>query len=689
MVMDRCSLLNIPAGKNDRNRFLTTFAEESYMGIRFNDYRDNGINKSSDNPGRSQSTSAGSGARASSGAAPGSLESAGTSPTPVPAPVTAKALGDAGLPDTAKNRQIVSSLISQELPIDADTLKSISRTLSAYPNESVDAVILLHSAGVPVNLSSLSDANAFLAARDMLLDALNDINSYIDATDLLSDVLLKDGQDISIDFFTDTPAAASTEFTNEASVQEAPSAFGGVDASAQSSPEFTTVSFGSISDSVDAHMPLSGTNASSQGILGGSTVTSSVDSNIGTDQTNASGTSSPVAGATARNASVNASVSDASSISQAVGSASTVASDVAAGSNNTSPLTETGGSAGADTSGTSAGSNASLLTGSSGFTGADTSGASAGSNASLLTGSSGFTGADTSGTSTGSSASFPTEQGGFAGFRSPNPLDGEPVVASSTVLNTDAGNAFASVSNRLFPAETGDSAGMSASETAAYGQAETSVSGDPGSRNLLSQVPLRDLLNALSAKPGIDRSDISSEGIKRFLESAVSYLESAREISHRREDEAMAAKVDKAMNSMRTLLKLNDMYAYAEVPVKNEDENRKTHLRFFANKKTRIRKDEGTSAVLHLNMPSLKELDIKMVLKGNSLKIDFFSSKEASPLLEADSGTLSEKLRMIGVEPALDFKERIENNPELDPSNLPGSEIVSSPLGIKGFDTRA
>ncbi|MCR4721333.1 MAG: hypothetical protein K5655_06375 [Lachnospiraceae bacterium] len=659
------------------------------MGIRFNDYRDNGINKSSDNPGRSQSTSAGSGARASSGAAPGSLESAGTSPTPVPAPVTAKALGDAGLPDTAKNRQIVSSLISQELPIDADTLKSISRTLSAYPNESVDAVILLHSAGVPVNLSSLSDANAFLAARDMLLDALNDINSYIDATDLLSDVLLKDGQDISIDFFTDTPAAASTEFTNEASVQEAPSAFGGVDASAQSSPEFTTVSFGSISDSVDAHMPLSGTNASSQGILGGSTVTSSVDSNIGTDQTNASGTSSPVAGATARNASVNASVSDASSISQAVGSASTVASDVAAGSNNTSPLTETGGSAGADTSGTSAGSNASLLTGSSGFTGADTSGASAGSNASLLTGSSGFTGADTSGTSTGSSASFPTEQGGFAGFRSPNPLDGEPVVASSTVLNTDAGNAFASVSNRLFPAETGDSAGMSASETAAYGQAETSVSGDPGSRNLLSQVPLRDLLNALSAKPGIDRSDISSEGIKRFLESAVSYLESAREISHRREDEAMAAKVDKAMNSMRTLLKLNDMYAYAEVPVKNEDENRKTHLRFFANKKTRIRKDEGTSAVLHLNMPSLKELDIKMVLKGNSLKIDFFSSKEASPLLEADSGTLSEKLRMIGVEPALDFKERIENNPELDPSNLPGSEIVSSPLGIKGFDTRA
>jgi flagellar hook-length control protein FliK len=230
---------------------------------------------------------------------------------------------------------------------------------------------------------------------------------------------------------------------------------------------------------------------------------------------------------------------------------------------------------------------------------------------------------------------------------------------------------------------------MSASETAAYGQAETSVSGDPGSRNLLSQVPLRDLLNALSAKPGIDRSDISSEGIKRFLESAVSYLESAREISHRRGDEAMAAKVDKATNSMRTLLKLNDMYAYAEVPVKNEDENRKTHLRFFANKKTRIRKDEGTSAVLHLNMPSLKELDIKMVLKGNSLKIDFFSSKEASPLLEADSGTLSEKLRMIGVEPALDFKERIENNPELDPSNLPGSEIVSSPLGIKGFDTRA
>jgi len=201
--------------------------------------------------------------------------------------------------------------------------------------------------------------------------------------------------------------------------------------------------------------------------------------------------------------------------------------------------------------------------------------------------------------------------------------------------------------------------------------------------------PLKDLISNLSDKPGIERSDISSEGIKKFLESAVTYLQKASEVAHRRGDETMTAKVDKAMNSMRTLLKLNDMYAYAEVPVKNEDDTKQTHLRFFANKKARIRKDEGSSAVLHLNMPFLKELDVKMVLKGNSLKVDFFSSKDASPFLEADSDALSDKLRSIGVEPSIDFKERLENNPDLDPSNIPGEEIPMTKENIKGFDTRA
>jgi hypothetical protein len=206
----------------------------------------------------------------------------------------------------------------------------------------------------------------------------------------------------------------------------------------------------------------------------------------------------------------------------------------------------------------------------------------------------------------------------------------------------------------------------------------------------LSELSFKELVSALSEKPGIKASDISSEGIKRFIESAVTYLENAREVSHRRGDEAMAAKVDKAMNSMRTMLKLNDMYAYAEVPIKNEDEEKKTHLRFFANKKTRIRKDEGSSAVLHLNMPSLKELDIRMVLKGNSLRVDFFSSKDASKLLESESGTLSERLSAIGVDPTMDFHERVK-----EPT--PGSSILQSKTqdptvpaqGIRGFDTRA
>ncbi|MCR5521043.1 MAG: hypothetical protein K6F44_03930 [Lachnospiraceae bacterium] len=703
------------------------FGKETGMGIHMNDYRESGINSASDNSNRSQSTSVNAAARTPAGNSPSVPRSAQQNTVPVPGPVASKALSDAGLPDNARNRQIVSSLISQELPIDAETLKSVIRTVSAYPNESIDAVILLQSAGIEVSPSSLADANAFLSARDMLLDALNDIDSYMDNASAQSNVSAQNDaatSDSNISGNGPDKAGASLQNTGTAQGKDSSPAnistqgnaaapgsnITGNGADGAGSLQGTGSAQANVSaqnDSATSGSNITGNGADVAGSLQG---TGSVQANVSaqnnaaTSGSNIIGNGADRAGAYAQGAGSAQSAGFAQAADPYVQSTGSVQTSVSAQGNVAAPGSNITGN-GANQAGASAqgadsaqSADSAQAAGSAQGTGsaqanvsAQNDAASPGSN--IAGNGTDRAGAYAQGAGSARSAGSAQATGSAQGTGSPQAnisAQGNAATPGSNITENgpDGAGAFVQGTDSAQAGSSAQAAGSARADASAQGTG--SVYADDSSRAAdLSQTSFKDLMAALSEKPGVERSDISSEGIRRFLESAVSYLQNARELSHRRGDETMAAKVDKAMNSMRTLLKLNDMYAYAEVPVKNEDENRQTHLRFFANKKARIRKDEGSSAVLHLNMPSLKELDVKMVLKGKSLKIDFFSSKDASPLLEADSGSLSEKLRAIGVDPAIDFKERTINNPELDPSNIPGQEITSVPQNIKGFDTRA
>ncbi len=635
--------------------------KEPDMGIHMNDYRESGLNSASEASSRTQSASANAAARTPS-ANNTTVSSSRPSPTPVPSPVAAKALTDAGLPDTPRNRQIISSLISQELPIDADTLKSVIRTANAYPNESIDAVILLQSAGVEVNPSSLADANAFLAAREILLNDLYDINSYID-----NFVNGQSGDNVYALNSSGTASEGDQSYLN------------------------TNVSDAALVNNT----PASSTDPS--GILPGNSASTAdpLATPVGNSTTLTAEPSAILPGSYASNADLSAILAGNNATLGTDPSVILAGNSAASNADPSVILADNNAASNADPSVILAGNNAAL--------GADPSATLPGNYASnadspaILTGNNTTPGADPSATLSGNYASNVDSPAILAGNNTTPGADPSVTLSGNYASNADSPAILAG--NNTTPGADPPATlhGNNAASNADL--SGTSLEGNIASASMVpdreatspgrEQLSLKELMTALSGKPGIERSDISSEGIKRFLESAVSYLENARELSHRSGDEAMAAKVDKAMNSMKTLLKLNDMYAYAEVPVKNEDENKQTHLRFFANKKSRIRKDEGSSAVLHLNMPSLKELDVKMVLKGNSLKVDFFSSKDASALLEADSATLSERLKKIGVEPVMDFKERTKDNPALDPSDIPGSEISSVSQSMKGFDTRA
>ena len=663
------------------------------MGIQFNDYRDSGINTADSSRGRSQKTSSDATARVPSGTSSSSAAASRPAPAPVPTPVMSQALSDAGLPDNARNRQIVSSLISQELPIDAETLKSVARSAAAFPNEPLDAVILLKSAGVEVTPSSLADANAFLSARDMLLDALSEINAYIDSADIVSKLLTGGDPADSTAVGSPIDRATGPVVTGEAGNPAANGTAGSVTSSA---PLYAGTSPGMQAANNPAEALISGNLANSVGTLTDGTPANSTGTHVptGTETAAQTQTSDNAGLSSGTLASDNAAVRESVSASDGFRSPADIS-----GSQSTSGVNVS------DSSAKPAG--ASAQNGSFGFSSVS------GSNTAAPTPGSGATASTSDSVLSGNPSASVQSRGNIGqngNFRPGSSVPGATAETAGTApvssglqtsaVNTGSASYSLPLGQDVLAGNQATSSGPDSSaqspasltqnmtnaafdQSAAAAPAEKTSPGSP-----LSEVPTKELLEALSGKPGIERSDISSEGIKRFLESAVSFLQNAREVSKRSGDEAMAAKVDKAMNSMRTLLKLNDMYAYAEVPVKNEEENKQTHLRFFANKKSRIRKDEGSSAVLHLNMPALKELDVKMVLTGNSLKVDFFSSKDASGYLEADSESLNERLSSIGVEPSLKFEERTAQS-TFETSSVSGTEIPVSSQNIKGFDTRA
>ncbi len=679
------------------------------MGIRFNDYRDNDINTSADNAGRSQAASPANAARQSAANTQSSPQSSSSGAASLPGPVAAKALSEAGLPDNARNRQIVSSLVSQELPIDADTLKSIARIMSAYPGESIEAVILLHSAGVEVTPSALADADAFLAARDMLLDALNDINSYIDGSDLLSGSTYADLTDSSSFGSAAGQIAGNTSGSQISNGQTVTGqtlsgqAVNGLIPGGQTSG--SQVLNGQIPGRLTPGVQTELAQASTGQAVNGQTIGGHIingqnpggqifsEQSVGAQTEFAkTSTGQAVDGHTLNGQTIGGHITNGQN------PGGQIFSEQSVGTQTELSQTSTGQAVNGQTlNDQTIGGH---ITNGQNPDGQIHSEQSVGTQTELAQNSSGqaVDGQTINGQTIGGHITNGQNPGGqlhnehSVGAQTELAQNSSGQAVDGQALYSQTDGVQLSNSQNLSGQNIGTQAGISQDSNGRTVNTQTgneqSVQTDMG-HTAASRLSLKDLLVSLSQKPGIDRSDISSAGIKKFLESAVTYLENARELSGRRGDEAMAAKVDKAMNSMRTLLKLNDMYAYAEVPVKNEDENRRTHLRFFANKKSRIRKDEGSSAVLHLNMPSLKELDVKMVLKGNSLKVDFFSSKDASKYLEADSDSLSERLRAVGVEPTIGFDERKENNPALDPSAIPGVEIPAVSQNIKGFDTRA
>jgi len=86
-----------------------------------------------------------------------------------------KALEAASVKVTEDTIKMVDTLMREGMPIDKDNLAMINRDINAYPNSSVEDIVLLHKFGMPVNDENLQQMNMFRNNNQYMMESIDNV----------------------------------------------------------------------------------------------------------------------------------------------------------------------------------------------------------------------------------------------------------------------------------------------------------------------------------------------------------------------------------------------------------------------------------------------------------------------------------------------------------------------------------
>jgi hypothetical protein len=94
---------------------------------------------------------------------------------------------------------------------------------------------------------------------------------------------------------------------------------------------------------------------------------------------------------------------------------------------------------------------------------------------------------------------------------------------------------------------------------------------------------------------------------------------------------------------------INQVYTYAQIPLKMSGQNASGELYVYTNKKALAEGDGDLTAFLHLDMDNLGSTDVSVRLRGREVKTNFYLDNDAAfALIERNVPVLEERLRKKG-----------------------------------------
>lgn len=263
-----------------------------------------------------------------------------------------------------------------------------------------------------------------------------------------------------------------------------------------------------------------------------------------------------------------------------------------------------------------------------------------------------------------------------------NNIKGQPVdgaLTSSPIANTSVdgtqvttlGDAISNLSSQLNVSEEGLNEVFNALSKAGFGEETLSKMADNSDTPLKLLNNINELLKS-NPEAEIDiKSFFTSEGYKELLNKGVkdkftldpNNMKDPKEIDdlynkiYEKTNNLMDAfsgkggsageELSNSSKSMQERLdfmqNLNEMFSYAQIPLKMSSNEMNSELFVYLNKKKLQDKKEDVSALLHLDMDHLGPTDVHVSLRGNMVHTKFYVEDEVSARILDEHMTMLEK----------------------------------------------
>lgn len=155
--------------------------------------------------------------------------------------------------------------------------------------------------------------------------------------------------------------------------------------------------------------------------------------------------------------------------------------------------------------------------------------------------------------------------------------------------------------------------------------------------------------------------------------------------------ETSAGQALQQMNqNLQFMENVNQMFPYLQIPLKTSMENAHGELYVYQKKKGKVSEDGSSSALLHLEMEHLGNMDIYVKMKDYNVSTQFtLANEEVLDFLAEHIHVLNERLAKKGYHMESEMKYKKEEQPEDVISRIRGIEENDTVVSYTAFDVRA
>ena len=207
---------------------------------------------------------------------------------------------------------------------------------------------------------------------------------------------------------------------------------------------------------------------------------------------------------------------------------------------------------------------------------------------------------------------------------------------------------------------------------------------------------LENLKKGLTEKFLLTPDEVGEDGqvekLYERLDSQLSRMNQALQ-GMAKENPALSQSIQNLSSNVEFMNQLNQMFTYVQLPLKMSGQEATGELYVYTNKKNLAKKDGQVSALLHLDLEHLGEVDIHVSLRDSHVYTKFcLSDEKALDLVAANIDTLNQRLMKRGYSMDASFEQKDKAQHPID-EMLDRDKKVSSKekvlISSSSFDARA